>query len=316
MIQITSLERPSSFTSTDIDGSTSNDTNDIGDTSTVTASNLCQNHKSSNRLLQWSRKFILCFCRISCLDLPLFLALSLYAIILHAEWIGDKYLIPLIQLQKFDYPEQALTYYHRVCTENDQTTYDVADLLVDITNTNSSTNDANHEKIDKAVEKMLFHGVTIIPNLISEPTATKLRDYIMEQNTNEHRDDIIGVIENDFRYSFGIRVDEHPIIAVALEEILFKNPALVAYLEAMMGSDPAVTEFTAISQDYGAVDQNWHEDGAYSEFVVCSYAFGAWLYHQLTEIFLVLTFERNGISYCSRNGWKCGQIRSLVRAHI
>jgi predicted nucleic-acid-binding protein len=98
--------------------------------------------------------------------------------------------------------------------------------------------------------------------LISESTATALRDYIIQQNTNIYRDDIIEVIENDFRYSFGIRVDEHPIIATALEEILLRrNPTLVSYLEAIMGPDPAVTEFTAISQEYGAVDQRWHHDG-------------------------------------------------------
>jgi hypothetical protein len=204
--------------------------------------------------------------RIICFDIPLLFVLSLYAIIAHTEWIGDKYLIPQIQLQKFDYPEKALTYYHRVCTEEDQTTYDTSDLVVDITINDNNNNNTNHlikRKIDLAVNKLLYHGVTIVPNLISETTATQLRDYIIQQNTNVHRTDFIDVIESDFRYSFGIQVDEHPIIAMALEELLLHhNPTLVSYLEAIMGTDPAVVEFTAISQVYGAMDQYWHQDGA------------------------------------------------------
>jgi hypothetical protein len=229
----------------------------------------CQKHTSSK--LRTFRAFTFSIVRIVCLDVPLFFVLILIAIISHTEWIGDNYLIPLIELQRFDYPEQALTYYHRVCTEEDQTTYDTDDLLVDISydkktkdSVHNVTTDRIHQqnKINRAMETMLYHGVTILPNLISESTATALRDYIIQQNTNIYRDDIIEVIENDFRYSFGIRVDEHPIIATALEEILLRrNPTLVSYLEAIMGPDPAVTEFTAISQEYGAVDQRWHHDG-------------------------------------------------------
>ena len=216
-----------------------------------------QSHRRSK--LRFLHRVIGGLCRILCLDVPLFLAICICAIILHIEWIGNKYLLPQLQLQKFDNPEQSLTYYHRVCTENDQTTFDSTDLLVDITNIHHQGN--NSRKVDTAVEKLLYHGITILPNLMSELTATKLRDYIIEQNTNPNRKDFIGVIENEFRYSFGIQVDEHPIIAVALEELLRRNPDLVTYLETIMGMDPAVVEFSAISQVYGAVDQYWHPDG-------------------------------------------------------
>ena len=226
-----------------------------------------------HRVPSLARRILGHSCRVVCFDLPLLLVLSVYAIIVHTEWVGRNYIVPLIELQQFDHPEQSLTYYHRVCSENDQTTDTTADLLVDITTTNvhhhnnytdntATTRVMSHQsKIDLAIQAMYYHGITIIPNLISVPTATKLRDYIMEQNTNTKRPDFIDVIGNDFRYSFGIQVDEHPIIADALEEILDRNPDLVTYLEAVMGSDPAVTEFTAISQIYGAVDQRWHEDG-------------------------------------------------------
>jgi hypothetical protein len=268
-----------------------------------------RNHKLSKWRLVCG--FVSCLCRTVCLDLPLLFILCIYAIIVHTEWIGDKYLIPLIHLQKFDNPEQSLTYYHRACTLDDQTTYDTTDLLVDITNA-SINNEANSSKIDKAVEKMLYHGVTIIPNLISEPTATKLRDYIIEQNTNQNRKDFIEVIENDFRYSFGIHVDEHPIIAVALEEILLHNPALVTYLEAIMGSDPAVVEFTAISQVYGATDQYWHQDGECSSARSCSLDFLLCNIFSLTSSLLLLrTVQKH-----SRTVWECGKIWPLLRAYI
>ena len=206
--------------------------------------------------------------RIICLDLPFIFVLVTYLSIHYLHWLSYNYLVPLNTLQYFDTHERDITYYHRICTEADQTTHDTEDLLVDIrsdsTSSGSGSNDTRsiHAKIDMAVQKMLRHGVTIIPNLISESTATQLRDYILEQNKiNDH---LIFVIENQFRWSFPIQVDQDPIIARALQEILVRNnPHLRSYLEAVMGANPAVIEFTAITQAYGAKEQFWHQDGTY-----------------------------------------------------
>lgn len=197
--------------------------------------------------------------RIVCLDFPFIIVLTIYLSIHHLHWLSYNYLVPLNHLQYFDTHERDISYYHRVCTKDDQTTHDAADLLVDIrndVNTNSTT--GSTRKIDVAVQQMLRHGVTIIPDLISESTAVPLRDYILEQNKiNEH---LIYVIENQFRWSFPIQVDQDPIIARALQEIL-NNDDLIDYLEAVMGPNPAIIEFTAITQAYGAKEQFWHQDG-------------------------------------------------------
>ncbi len=269
-----------------------------------------------------ARRILRHSCRVVCCDVPLLLVLSVYAIIIHTQWVGRNYIVPLIDLQQFDHPEQSLTYYHRVCTEKDQTTDDTADLLVDITtNVHHQNNTDNttivvmshQSKIDRAVEAMYYHGLTIVPNLISVPTATKLRDYIIEQNTNTKRRDFIAVIESDFRYSFGIQVDEHPIIATALEEILDRNPDLVTYLEAIMGSDPAVTEFTAISQIYGAVDQHWHEDGTSTRFcgdTLCAITIFLILIVVMGLVLLFANFQY------SRGVREFGKVWKVVRADI
>jgi hypothetical protein len=199
--------------------------------------------------------------RMVCLDIPFIIILGIYLSIVHLHWLSYNYLLPLNTLQYFDTHERDITYYHRICTRDDQTTHDAEDLLVDIRCSSSSNDTTNIDtKIDVAVQKMLRHGVTILPNLISESTATALRDYILEQNKiNDH---LIFVIENQFRWSFPIQVDQDPIISRALQEILVQNnPNLIPYLEAVMGTNPAIIEFTAITQAYGAKEQFWHQDG-------------------------------------------------------
>lgn len=193
--------------------------------------------------------------RIIVLDLPLFLICILYCTILYIDWISTNYLVPQSILQQFHTLPQDVTYYHRICTVADQTAHNSTELIVDIGPTNDSTTTTT--KIQKAVHKMLVHGATIIPNLISVETATQLREYILQENLKE--DHLIYVIENKHRWSFPIQVDQHPIISTALQEILHQ-PNLQEYIEAVMGTDPAVIEFTAITQAYGAADQFWHQD--------------------------------------------------------
>jgi hypothetical protein len=245
-----------------------NDENSIKGTSSTTTTHtlssssvLNQQQRRHNEIrLSFFTRMILSIFRIILMDIPLFIVLCLYVSILYLEWLSINYLIPMNSLQVFDNPEQAITYYHRVCTGADQTTNDTIDLLVDITSTNPNSNSTtkHDEMIDIAVHKMLKHGVTMIPNLISETTANSLREFILEENKKKKH--LIPVIENKFRWSFPIHVDQHPIINIALQEILYQ-PNLVQYMEAVMGPDPAVIEFTAITQAYGAKDQYWHQDG-------------------------------------------------------
>ena len=241
-------------------------------TSTTTIGNLCHENSDIAVLIKYPNHQSLKppttyriirnnLFRIVCLDIPFIIIVGTYLSIGHLHWLSYNYLVPLNSLQYFDTQERDITYYHRICTKDDQSTNDAEDLLVDISDSNRNNDTRKMKtKIDIAVHKMLRHGVTMIPNLISESTATELRDYILEQNKiNDH---LIYVIENEFRWSFPIQVDQDPIISRALQEILVhNNPNLIPYLEAIMGTNPAIIEFTAITQAFGAKEQYWHQDG-------------------------------------------------------
>lgn len=190
------------------------------------------------------------FARVIFLDLPLLLSFALYLATIGLERLGTEYLIPQIYLQRFTRAkaEAGITYYHRTCDAADQSAHDTSEFLVQ---PNMTTQDA--------VQLMITHGVTVIPNLLSEETATALRDFILAEN--EVSQSLLHVIANHNRWSFPIQVDQHPSVAAALEEIL-NQPRLVNILEAVIGKDPAVIEFTAITQTFGSGEQFWHQDGA------------------------------------------------------
>jgi hypothetical protein len=103
----------------------------------------------------------------------------------------------------------------------------------------------------------MTHGASIYPNLVSNETATVLREWIIEQNYIQEG---FGVIENENRFSWAIDMTMHPSLQTYWEELLHNNPQLVPALEAIVGPNPAVIEFTAITSKYGAVDQRLHAD--------------------------------------------------------
>ena len=178
------------------------------------------------------------------LDLPLIVVFALYMASIGLEQIGTDYLLPQLELQRFT-PEKAesdLTYYHRVCDASDQTAHDTFELLV-----------TPEMSTDEAVDVMLTHGAAALPNLLSPETAHELREFILEENKISR--DLIYVIENANRWSFPMKVDHHPSVPKALREVLQK-PQLVELLEAVVGPNPAVIEFTAITSAYGAVGTN------------------------------------------------------------
>jgi hypothetical protein len=193
--------------------------------------------------------------RILLLDVPLIVTFALYLATIGLDRLGKDYLLPQLELQRFT-PEKAetqLTYYHRVCSASDQSAHDTADFLVQA---NMTT--------DNVVDLMLTHGVTVIPDLLSAETATELREFILAENAVSK--DLVYVIENENRWSFPITVDQHPTVTAALEEIL-NQQRLVDILEAVVGKNPAIIEFTAITAAYGAVEQYWHQDGTYEHRV-------------------------------------------------
>ena len=183
------------------------------------------------------------------LDIPLLTCFAMYMATITIEQYATTYILPEMDLMVFD-PDRRTkeyTYYHRQCTWEDVTTDDEDDLIVQYDD--MTTQDA--------VDLMMYHGASIYPNVLSPETANEVRDFVIKQN--ERGQDMIGVIENENRWSFGMRVDQDPSIAKALKEIL-SNEFLVAAIEQIMGPDPAVIEFTGITSAYGAKEQHYHAD--------------------------------------------------------
>ena len=198
----------------------------------------------SLKVLLGLMKLIGSLLRFVILDLGLMLLFASYVAALLLHRIHDDYLLPQLKLMKFldierDYTDT--TYYHRVCGDEDVTAHSVDELLVDISSNETTTQDA--------VESMLKHGVSMYPNLLSSATSWELREFIAEEN---HKQDGWFVIENKHRYSWGIDMDMHPALRKYWKELAANRP-LVEALEAIVGPDPAIIEFTAITSAYGAV---------------------------------------------------------------
>ena len=192
--------------------------------------------------------------RILLLDIPLLLVFALLVSSLALEKFAKEYLLKQVELLEWT-PERAateLTYYHRVCDEKDQSAHDTSDLIVkeQQENDNKSSN-------SNAVDLMMRHGAAVFPHLLSEETATALRNFILQQNARNQ--DMIYVLENKNRWSFYLRVDQHPTVTAALRELL-NNPTLVTALEQIAGRNPAIIEFTSITSAFGATAQHWHQD--------------------------------------------------------
>jgi len=166
------------------------------------------------------------------LDIPLVLLFALYCSGKVFQKIRDEFLLPQVELQRWteERAGKEITYYHRICEASDTTVNDTVPLIV--------TDDMD---TDDTVEHMLTHGAQVYPNLLSPETAKEVRDFILAQNLKN--EEMIDVIENKNRWSFYMRVDQHPSVPKALNEVLSK-PQLVAALEKIAGKNPAVIEFT------------------------------------------------------------------------
>jgi hypothetical protein len=160
------------------------------------------------------------------LDLPLLVLFAMYASVLVLEQIHEKYLDPQMELMTFLNAERQwtdVTYYHRICTEADITATSVDQLLL-----------PDNATRDDAVKHMLHHGATLYPNLLTPETAWALREFIVEENQKQEG---WFVIENNYRYSWGINVNMHPALKVYWKE-LASNTHFVRALEGIVGPNP------------------------------------------------------------------------------
>lgn len=183
------------------------------------------------------------------LDVPLILLLALYVSFCWVHHVRDLYLKPQMDAMVWT-PERAekeITYYQRFCDASDMTTQNPVDLLL--------PDDAT---VEDAYQHQLVHGLTVFSRVLSDETATTLRDMVISRNKNLTEKDSIFVLSNMNRFSFGLDTEE-PSVVQALKE-LTHHELLVQVLEKVLGPNPALIEMTAITAEYGAVPQRWHED--------------------------------------------------------
>ena len=168
--------------------------------------------------------------RFLLLDLPVILLFTFLVSTYAFQHVMHEYLSPQFELLRMKKPRDH-TYYRRPCTERDITTNNTLDLVV------TDTQDA--------VEKTLTHGASIYPNLLSNDTARQLREYILEQNKVRKTLGLAHAPGN--RTTYGFTPSHHPIISMALNELL-SNERFRLAIEAIAGRDPAIVEFSQITR--------------------------------------------------------------------
>ena len=193
--------------------------------------------------------FVFVFLRTILLDMPLALVFAIYLGLVWTHRLNDLYFQK--QINNLEWTDQRAyhetTYYNRVCDAFDMTTRTPSDLYVSEDTTPK-----------EAYAHQLKHGVTVFPNILSERTATDLRNFVVSKNRNLTQGEVIYVIANKNRYSFGLGTEE-PSVVNAVKE-LATHERLKPALEKILGPNPALIEMTAITAAYGAINQYWHDD--------------------------------------------------------
>jgi hypothetical protein len=194
----------------------------------------------------WISFLLLSIFRLMVLHIPFYSLLAAYTTTRLIQHVSTNYWSVQVN-ELFVWNEERRlnenTYFGRICTTDDATAKSPVELL------------ANTTAAD-AVHGMLQHGVQLFPNLIRPDTAAALRETIIDYNDKV---DNFDVIENENRNSYGILVDQHPSVRQAIHEIL-SNPLLQEAIPKIMGDDPAIYKFHAITSSVGAEDQHWHYD--------------------------------------------------------
>lgn len=184
------------------------------------------------------------------LDSPLLMIFGIYMGLLWVHHVSDNYLIPEMEAAEWedDRDLQEMTYYYRECDETDMSTTNAADLIL-----------PENTTPEEAYQHNLRHGFSLFPRVLSEETATGLRNHIRARNHNLTADQNIWLEQQQNRWSFPLGTEE-PYVAQALMEVA-SNRLLKETMAKILGDNPAMIEMTAITAAPGAKAQSWHQDG-------------------------------------------------------
>jgi ectoine hydroxylase-related dioxygenase (phytanoyl-CoA dioxygenase family) len=185
------------------------------------------------------------------MDLPLATLFVCLVVAYGVRHVHDHLFVPLLhQIRRTD--EQLIeefTYYERTCTATDVTTHNITDLVVTL---NSS--------IAQAVDQMMTHGVLLIPQVLPPDIVRDLRRYLVKRTSHLPETEMIPVSQGANRRSFALDVTESEIVTRAIEHVAYNNVLQPLIEDLVGGTDPAVTEITAITAYFGCIDQAWHPD--------------------------------------------------------
>jgi hypothetical protein len=208
----------------------------------------------------FSKKFIVLgflwsILRILFLDIPLASSTLCLVSSYSARYIYNTYYVPIMDALEWTEERRHSEYtnYMRECDMKDVSTTNSDDLIIDYSTMT----------VDDAVHVTNKHGMAVFPNVISPESAAQMRDFVIRKNRALSEDEAIWLIANENRWSFAIGADQDPSVPPVLKQIA-ESAFLQATMEGLMGDDPAIVEFTAITSAYGATDQNWHADNEFS----------------------------------------------------
>jgi len=198
--------------------------------------------------------FICGILRILFLDVPLASTALCLLASYSARHIYNTYYVPIMHALEWTEERRHSEYtnYMRECDMKDVSTTNPDDLIIDYSTMT----------VDDAVHVTNKHGMAVFPNIISHESTAKMREFVIRKNRALSEDEAIWLIANENRWSFAIGADQDPSVPPVLKEIA-ESVFLQATMEGLMGTDPAIVEFTAITSAYGATDQNWHADNEF-----------------------------------------------------
>ena len=235
--------------------------------------------------------FVWTLSRLLFLDSPMVFVFGTFMFLVWVHYVHDEYLVKQMEAARWTFERDTTdaTYYYRLCDARDLTTTNPLDLYL--------SDDATPQD---AYQHQLTHGFTMFPGVLSQETASNLRNYVISKNQELTEEESIWLIQWNNRWSFSLGIEE-PSVSKAVME-LATNRRLKESMALILGDDPALIELTSITSAYGAKSQHFHHDGRtnlaqYARGVAHSY--GIFVQLQNTTASMGATGACPGSHYCA-----------------
>jgi hypothetical protein len=160
------------------------------------------------------------------------------------------------------------------CTEDDITSDDIDDILVD----------PEEDSLYSIRRMVLKHGAVLVPSVLSKETASKLRETIQSSHhTQQDRDDFY-VLEQEGRRRRLLNFNEDEVFGRALNEIA-THEIMRPLINEIAGPDAALVGLFSITNTPESEAQPWHSDNQFDksrrQYPIIEYTRLCWLYRIL-----------------------------------